>query len=355
MAEPSPSTMTPGLVCVGLTVAALLGALLAPLSHPQGVAGYVGPVASPTTVSATTRPMAARAVRSSLPYMGTVSGDRPSVAAAPLRSSSEPQGSPHNDVESQPHAVPLALLGLAGLPAAAMALYQWLSPKRTQTGSSALPLQPVVAAPMTRRDLLASAALLGTAGPAWALDDPPKRRVYTKEEEEAQLKQFNERIQRINRVPEGFPTFVRDGYDVKIVNLAPGYKTLPSGLVVYDFSFGNSEGPTPVDGQKVIFNYTAYNENGARIDSSYSKGRPLEQIVGIGGMVPGFEEGIKGMHVGGQRRIIIPPELGPPVGPSTFFSAKQFEVFDVELVDILQCNREGFAMTSRVVCTSPTA
>ena len=39
-----------------------------------------------------------------------------------------------------------------------------------------------------------------------------------------------------------------------------------------------------------------------------------------------FEEGIKGMHIGGQRRIIVPPELGPPVGPSTFFSAKQYEV-----------------------------
>lgn len=40
---------------------------------------------------------------------------------------------------------------------------------------------------------------------------------------------------------------------------------------------------------------------------------------------PSFEEGIKGMHIGGQRRIIVPPELGPPVGPSTFFSAKQYE------------------------------
>jgi hypothetical protein len=40
----------------------------------------------------------------------------------------------------------------------------------------------------------------------------------------------------------------------------------------------------------------------------------------------GFELGIKGMKVGGKRRVIVPPELGPPVGPSTFFSAKQCEV-----------------------------
>lgn len=64
----------------------------------------------------------------------------------------------------------------------------------------------------------------------------------------------------------------------------------------------------------------------------------------------GFELGLKGMRPGGQRRIVVPPELGPPVGPSTFFSAKQCEVFDVELYGIKSCRREGVLMFSRVVC-----
>ncbi len=60
--------------------------------------------------------------------------------------------------------------------------------------------------------------------------------------------------------------------------------------------------------------------------------------------------GIKSMQVGGKRRIVVPPELGPPVGPSTFFSAKQCEVFDVQLRAVRQCRRRQVAMFSDVVC-----
>lgn len=56
------------------------------------------------------------------------------------------------------------------------------------------------------------------------------------------------------------------------------------------------------------------------------------------------------MRVGGKRRLIVPPELGPPVGPSTFFSAKQCEVFDIELHAIKTCYRRQVAMFSDFVC-----
>ena len=56
------------------------------------------------------------------------------------------------------------------------------------------------------------------------------------------------------------------------------------------------------------------------------------------------------MRVGGRRRLIVPPELGPPVGPSTFFSAKQCEVFDVELLNVKTCRRRQVAFFSDVIC-----
>lgn len=100
-----------------------------------------------------------------------------------------------------------------------------------------------------------------------------------------------------------------------------------------------------------MFHYSAFNEAGRQIDSTYARGRPAETRLGIGGLVPGFEAALKGMRVGGRRRAVVPPDLGPPTGPATFFSAKQFEVFDVELVAVRDCVRSSqFGIVSTVTC-----
>ncbi|EFN57971.1 hypothetical protein CHLNCDRAFT_12126, partial [Chlorella variabilis] len=150
-----------------------------------------------------------------------------------------------------------------------------------------------------------------------------------------QILEYNLRTQRQNNRPPDFPAFVREGYDMTV--LGDGYQRSPDGLIFKDFVEGSGE--LPVDGQQVIFDYTAYNEAAATIDSSYRKGQPAQTQLGIQGLIPGFELGIKSMKPGGKRRIVVPPELGPPVGPSTFFSAKQYEVFDVELRAVKSCRR----------------
>eukprot|EP00899_Mesostigma_viride_P018824 jgi/Mesvir1/26943/Mv20664-RA.1 len=124
------------------------------------------------------------------------------------------------------------------------------------------------------------------------------------------LYEENLRIQRLNGAPDNFPAFIRQGFNVTVLT-PPGYTTTPTGLMYYDFEVGTGE--EPQDGQEVVFDYIAYNENGKRIDSTYNKGQPAQTRLGISGMIPGFEEGLRGMRVNGKRRIIVPPELGPPV------------------------------------------
>jgi len=163
-----------------------------------------------------------------------------------------------------------------------------------------------------------------------------------------QVLALNRRVQAQNRAPPGFPAFVRQGFDIKII--ADGFSADAAGLVFRDFESGDASRATPVDGQEVVFDYVGYNESGAVIDSSYRLGRPAQTRLGVKGMIPGFELGIRGMRPGGKRRVVVPPALGPPVGPQTFFSAKQCEVFDVEMHEIRDCERKTVGMFSNVVC-----
>ncbi|TYJ21529.1 hypothetical protein E1A91_A08G069200v1 [Gossypium mustelinum] len=153
--------------------------------------------------------------------------------------------------------------------------------------------------------------------------------------DEKRLLEQNKQRQKENNAPEDFPNFIREGFEVKVVT-SEDYRKSDSGLIYRDY--------------EVTFHYIGYNESGRRIDSTYLQGAPARIRMGTNAVVPGFEEGIRAMRPGGKRRIIIPPELGPPVGPSTFFSSKQFEVFDIELLSIQNCQRRTIAFYSDVVC-----
>ncbi|KAF5201110.1 Peptidyl-prolyl cis-trans isomerase fkbp20-2 protein [Thalictrum thalictroides] len=166
--------------------------------------------------------------------------------------------------------------------------------------------------------------------------------------DDKRLLEQNRRIQEANNVPTDFPNFIREGFEVKVVT-TDSFVKCNSGLIYMDIAAG--KGDSPKDGQQVTFHYVGYNESGRRIDSTYLQGTPAKIRMGTNALVPGFEEGIRDMKPGGKRRIVIPPELGPPVGPSTFFSSKQFEVFDVELLSIQNCERRTIlAFYSDVVC-----
>jgi peptidylprolyl isomerase len=108
-------------------------------------------------------------------------------------------------------------------------------------------------------------------------------------------------------------------------------QTTPSGVRYWDIRVG--EGDAATRGHVVKVLYSAWVEHGKEFASSVSDGNPPIFTLGAGQVIPGWEEGVEGMRVGGKRQLRVPPSLAygasglPPLVPSNATL-----VFDVELV-----------------------
>lgn len=93
------------------------------------------------------------------------------------------------------------------------------------------------------------------------------------------------------------------------------------------------DGKEATAGVTVVVDYTgALAKDGSVFDSSVSRGQPAE--FSLTGVIPGFAQGIEGMKVGGERRIIIPAELGYGNQDSGTIPPDSDLVFDVKLVEV---------------------
>jgi peptidylprolyl isomerase len=112
-----------------------------------------------------------------------------------------------------------------------------------------------------------------------------------------------------------------------------GMTTTASGLQYKDTQIGSGAEATP--GKMVSVHYTGWLQNGVKFDSSLDRGQPFTLNVGAGQVIPGWDEGLVGMKVGGKRLLVIPPELGygaagsPPVIPPNATL-----IFEVELLEV---------------------
>ncbi len=109
----------------------------------------------------------------------------------------------------------------------------------------------------------------------------------------------------------------------------------PSGLQYEDTKVGT--GASPQKGQTCVMHYTGWLwENGAKgkkFDSDNGKGFPFP--IGQGRVIKGWDEGVATMKVGGQRTLLIPPDLGyGSRGAGSAIAPNATLIFEVELIEI---------------------
>ena len=108
--------------------------------------------------------------------------------------------------------------------------------------------------------------------------------------------------------------------------------TTASGLTYETLKEGT--GAVAGRGQGISIHYTGTLENGTVFDSSRGK-EPFSTAIGVGRVIPGWDEGVPGMKVGERRKLTIPANLGygqegsPPKIPGGATL-----IFDVELVGV---------------------
>jgi peptidylprolyl isomerase len=108
----------------------------------------------------------------------------------------------------------------------------------------------------------------------------------------------------------------------------------PTKLVVKEIEAGSGEEAKA--GDEVTVQYVGVDyKDGEEFDSSWSREEPFTFTLGEGQVIPGWDQGVAGMKVGGRRELIIPPELAygkagspPAIGPNETL------VFVIDLLEV---------------------
>lgn len=111
-------------------------------------------------------------------------------------------------------------------------------------------------------------------------------------------------------------------------------------MKIIDHKIGT--GATATAGQQVSVHYTGWlfdeaapENKGKKFDSSRDRGDAFVFPLGAGRVIAGWDQGVAGMQIGGQRTLILPPELGYGArGAGAVIPPNATLVFDVELLGV---------------------
>ncbi len=108
----------------------------------------------------------------------------------------------------------------------------------------------------------------------------------------------------------------------------------PAKLEIEDIEEGT--GPAAEAGSQISVNYVGVNySNGEEFDSSFNTGAPFDFQLGAGMVIPGWDQGLEGMKVGGRRQLVIPPELAyGPQGSPPAIGPDETLVFVIDLLGV---------------------
>lgn len=122
-------------------------------------------------------------------------------------------------------------------------------------------------------------------------------------------------------------------------SVAAQQTVMPGGTKVTEVKAGTGGLAEP--GKAVAVHYTGWlyvdGGKGTKFDSSRDRGQPFVFTLGLGEVILGWDEGVAGMKVGGQRTLIVPPEAGyGERGAGGVIPPGATLIFDVELLAVQQ-------------------
>jgi FKBP-type peptidyl-prolyl cis-trans isomerase len=114
----------------------------------------------------------------------------------------------------------------------------------------------------------------------------------------------------------------------------------PQQFEIVDIAVGTGE--EIVAGKTAVVHYTGWlfdsvapEKKGTKFDSSRDRGEPFRFPLGGGRVIKGWDQGVAGMKIGGQRRLVIPADMGYGArGAGNSIPPNATLLFDVELLAI---------------------